>query len=185
MLHAYFILAPERFSTKSALSCGSFEIGAQGADEVVGGAGLFVGGAPAPAKNVVANVALDHFGHERIHGPTARRDVVQYVGAFRLLVQRLLNRRHLSHDPADAIQQLLLLFKSVGHKRVFTSKNDCRKDFTNIPRLVYSVYGAVSLIPKISREKRPTLSDGGNSRLREQQIDTESAEPPSLTVSRL
>jgi hypothetical protein len=27
------------------------------------------------------------------------------------------------------------------------------------------------------------LSDGGNSRLREQLIDTDSAEPPSLTVS--
>jgi hypothetical protein len=27
------------------------------------------------------------------------------------------------------------------------------------------------------------LSDGGNSRLREQQIDTDSAEPPSLTDS--
>ena len=29
------------------------------------------------------------------------------------------------------------------------------------------------------------LSDGGHARLREQQIDAESAEPPSLTVSRL
>jgi len=29
------------------------------------------------------------------------------------------------------------------------------------------------------------LSDGGSSRMREQQNDTESAEPPSLTDSRL
>jgi hypothetical protein len=29
------------------------------------------------------------------------------------------------------------------------------------------------------------LSDGGNSRLRDQQIDTESAEPPSVEFSRL
>lgn len=29
------------------------------------------------------------------------------------------------------------------------------------------------------------MSDGGSSRLREQQIDTESAEPPSLTKSSL
>jgi len=29
------------------------------------------------------------------------------------------------------------------------------------------------------------LSDGGHSRLREEQMDTDSAEPPSLTDSRL
>jgi hypothetical protein len=37
----------------------------------------------------------------------------------------------------------------------------------------------------IPRQRRPMLSDGGNSRLREKSIDADSAEPPSLTVPSL
>ena len=39
--------------------------------------------------------------------------------------------------------------------------------------------------PHIQRGRRPILSDGGSSRVREQQTDTDSAEPPSLTDSHL
>ena len=38
---------------------------------------------------------------------------------------------------------------------------------------------------QIPGERRPMLSDGGNSRVREQQTGTDSAEPPSLTDSLL
>jgi hypothetical protein len=101
----------------------SFEIRAQSAHKIVGGARLFVRRVAAFAQNVISNVAFNDFGHERIHSAAARGNVVKYVGAFRFLVQRPLNRRDLPHNPADAIQQSLLLFYRVGHNQIVTKIN--------------------------------------------------------------
>jgi hypothetical protein len=60
------------------------------------------------------------------------------------------------------------------------SKENSIKNFTRIPGPVYALQLERMSSPKIAGERRPILSEGGSSRFREQQIDTESAEPPSL-----
>jgi hypothetical protein len=42
---------------------------------------------------------------------------VKDVGTVRFLIERLFDGGNLPHDPADAIQQLLLFLYGVGHKR--------------------------------------------------------------------
>ena len=56
------------------------------------------------------NMTLDHFGHQRIHGTPASRDVVKYLGALPFLIQCLLDGGDLAHDSSDAVQESLLLF---------------------------------------------------------------------------
>jgi hypothetical protein len=50
-----------------------------------------------------SDMALNHFGHQRVHGAPAGRNVMQYVGTFRLLIERFLDRRHLAHDPPNPV----------------------------------------------------------------------------------
>ena len=160
-----------------------FEICAQSAHEVVGSSRLFVRCSAVPAENVIPNVPFDHLGHERIHGPTASSDVVQDVRTFRLLIERLLNRSNLSHDSMDPMEQLLLFLNSVCHKRIFT-RIIAERSLQAYPGGYSMSIESRSRLSQVSRERRPMLSDGGNSRLREQ-IDTDSAEPRSLTVPSL
>src|SRR6185437_3232642 len=91
------------------------QIRGQGADEVVGRAGLFVGGTAVLGEDVETDVAINHLGHERIHGAAAGGDVVQHFRAFIIAVQRLFNRSHLALDAVDAVEEALLLVFGVGH----------------------------------------------------------------------
>jgi hypothetical protein len=92
------------------------QIGAQGADEIVRGSGLFVCRASILGKNVIPNVPFNDLGHERVHCAATGRNVVKDVGAFRFLIERLLNRGDLAHDSTHSVQQLLFFFNGVSHK---------------------------------------------------------------------
>ena len=94
----------------------SLEMGAQSAHEVVGGPHLFICCASVRGDNVKTNMPFNHLGHEGVHCATARGDVVKDVGTFRLLIQCSFNRSYLSHDSTDAMQQLFLFIRGVGHK---------------------------------------------------------------------
>jgi hypothetical protein len=48
-------------------------------------------------------MTFDHFGHQRIHGATAGRDVVKDLGALPFLIQGLLDCCDLAHDATDAV----------------------------------------------------------------------------------
>src|ERR1035441_7104921 len=85
-------------------------------------------------------MTLDHFRHQGVHRASAGRDIVQDLRALALLIEGLLDRRNLAHNPPDAVQQPLLLLCRVIHMSVSLAKNMCEQDFTSIPRLVYSVY---------------------------------------------
>ncbi|SPE32587.1 hypothetical protein SBA3_190013 [Candidatus Sulfopaludibacter sp. SbA3] len=87
----------------------SLEVGAQGADEVLGGAHLFIVGGAAGRKNVESDVTFDDFSHEGIHSSAASRDVVEHIGALGFLIESLLNGGHLPLDAVDPVEQSLLL----------------------------------------------------------------------------
>jgi hypothetical protein len=99
-------------------------------------------------------------------------------------------RRHffglgdLTHDLADPIQQLLFLLDGVRDITIF-HKNNWKKTLQAYPAGYTLPMGDRIGQAQIPGERRPMLSDGGNSRVREQQTDTDSAEPPFLTDSLL
>src|SRR3984893_12309330 len=161
---------------------GLLEVCAKSGDEVVSGTRLLVGCATVRRKDVEANMTLDHFGHQRIHGASAGRDVVKDLGALPFVIQGFLDGRDLAHDRPDAVQQPLLLLDGVCHMKTSFIKISAENSLQGYPGR-YTLVLADRIGPAEFYEKGgPFMSDGG-SRLREQQIDTESAEPPSLTSS--
>lgn len=55
-------------------------------------------------KDMETNVSFNHFRHQRIHSAAAGGNIVQYVGAFRFLIERALDGLHLAFDSAHTIQ---------------------------------------------------------------------------------
>jgi hypothetical protein len=86
------------------------EVCAKSSDEVVSRTPLFVSCATIRRKDVEPNMTLDHFGHQRIHGAPASRDIVKHLGALPFLIQCLFDGPDLAHDSPDPVQQPLLLF---------------------------------------------------------------------------
>ena len=112
----------------------SFKIRAQGADQIVGRAGLFIGRRAVAGEDVITDVAFDDLGHQRVHRAPAGRDVVQDVGAVRaLLVEGLLDCGNLPHDPADPVQELFLFLYRVCHKNVAPAKITTKKTLQEYP----------------------------------------------------
>jgi ankyrin repeat protein len=62
-----------------------------------------------------ADVSLDHLGHQGVHSSTACGNVVQYLGAFRLLVDRSFDGLNLASNSPHSIEQFLFLFGRVCH----------------------------------------------------------------------
>lgn len=90
-------------STNCAGSC-LLQIGTERLDEIVGGLCLFVGGTGVRVQDVEADVALDDLCHKRVHRTAAGGDVVEYIGALSLLIERSFNRIDLPADAPDTIQ---------------------------------------------------------------------------------
>jgi hypothetical protein len=79
------------------------------------------------------------------------------------------------------MQQLFLFLESVGHKRKFRSKLLHEGLYKHTPAGIFCLWVPLNW-PSDSIERRRTLSDDGNRRLREQLTDIDSAEPPFLNV---
>jgi hypothetical protein len=99
---------------------GLFQVRPKGVNQVVGGQGLVIRRRGVGIENMKANVTLDHLGHQSIHSASASGNVVQYLGAFRLIVQRPFNCLYLASNSSDAIEQLLFFLGSVSHKKLET-----------------------------------------------------------------
>jgi len=93
------------------------------------------------------NVALDHLGHESVHGAPASRNVMQYLGAFGISFERPFDRLNLASNPPYAIEQLLFLFGGVSHKNL-------NQVFTSIPRRVYFDQGPTEELVRITQNWR-------------------------------
>ena len=125
------------------------------------------------------DMAIDHFRHERIHRTSASGDVVQDFRAVGFEPEASLNGCNLTHDPVDAVQDLLLVFDCMCH---------CVVAFTGHGGELYKhTAGGICCLRAIHQKLHPNLtgkeafvSDGGGGRIREQQADSESAEHPSL-----
>ena len=66
-------------------------------------------------QDVAANMVFHHLGHESIDGAAHRRNELQDVGTPDFLIERPLDRFHLSTDTANSTQQLRFFANGVRH----------------------------------------------------------------------
>ena len=66
----------------------SFQVGSERVNQFVGRLGLLVSRRDLRIKNVKTDVSLDDLGHQSTHGAAASGDVMQHIGALRLLAER-------------------------------------------------------------------------------------------------
>ena len=64
---------------------------------------------------MAADVVVQHFNHEAVHGATSGGDELQDVGAGTLSIERALDGLDLPADPANPLHQLVFAAKRVGH----------------------------------------------------------------------
>ena len=99
------------------------------------------------------------------------------------LIQYLFDRGDLEHDSSDRFS-IFFFFSTVCHMNNLFTIISAENTLQGYPSR-YTLVLADRTGPAEFKEKGgPFMSDGG-SRLREQQIDPESAKPPSLTSSSL
>src|SRR4029077_7582890 len=67
--------------------------------------------------DVEADMILDHFGHQAVHGAARGDDQMQHRGAALLVLERALDRLDLAAHAADPVEQLDLLDFGVRHGR--------------------------------------------------------------------
>src|SRR5437868_3002910 len=67
--------------------------------------------------NVLAQMILEDFHHESLHGAAHRGDLREHRGAVDVGVQRTFERRDLAIDAPDADEQLAAMFRNVRHGR--------------------------------------------------------------------
>jgi len=89
-------------------------------NQVVRCLSLVIGRGSRGIQYVEAYMTFNHLRHQRIHRTSTGGDVVQYIRALRLLIQRPFNSIHLTPDSPYTVQQFLLLFDCVSHKKVFS-----------------------------------------------------------------
>jgi hypothetical protein len=124
-------------------------------NEVVGGERLFIGGRGVGIEDVEADVAFDHFGHQRVHRAAAGGDVVEHVGAFRFLLEGALDRFHLPSDAAHAVEQFFLFLLSMSHKKTRFGL------YKYTPAGISFLWGRDARLPQFIR-KEAHVSDGSS-----------------------
>src|ERR1700677_28604 len=82
----------------------SFEVGLHGLDQLFGAARAL--GVLDRIDDVKADMILDHFGHQAVHGPARSDDQVQHGRAALFIFERALDRLDLAADAADPVEEL-------------------------------------------------------------------------------
>ena len=84
------------------------------ADEILGGASTF--GLRATARqHVLADMTLEHVGHQTVHRPACGRNQSQHLTAVRFGLQRSPERIDLSTNASDPVSQSFLIANGVSH----------------------------------------------------------------------
>src|ERR1700730_12683478 len=96
-----------------------FQIRADDVDEVLRGFPL-LGFGPGAAEGVVANMPLDHFRHQTVHGAARGGDEAQHIAAFRLAVQGTRQGLDLPANASHSVRQFRLLANRVRHGFQYT-----------------------------------------------------------------
>ena len=64
---------------------------------------------------MLSNVILDQLAHQAVERTACTGDLLQHRGAVGILIDRFLDRRHLSRDPANPRHQPGLVLLKVSH----------------------------------------------------------------------
>jgi len=100
-------------------------------DQLLSGPGLFRPGILVGVNNMEPDMAIEHLSHERVDRAPAGGNCVQNLRTIRSSFDCVLDRLNLAADPADAIEQFLLISKYVSQK--------APPEYNSIPGLVYNV----------------------------------------------
>ena len=88
-------------------------------------------------------MTLDYLSHQRVHSAPAGGDVVEDVGALRILIERPFDRRDLAPNSSNPVEQSFLFVSRVCHEWVSSKKSlvfasaDRGKTLDSIPQWVY------------------------------------------------
>src|ERR1700738_2642537 len=96
----------------------SLEVAVHDVDEFVRGLGARLTGTRSASHEVLADVILDDFRQQAVHGAAARGQQLHDLAAFRILVERPLDRLDLPTKAAQPIDELGLLANGVRHARL-------------------------------------------------------------------
>jgi hypothetical protein len=80
-------------------------------NQVLSRLGLLIGRRGLWIKDMKTDVSFDDLSHQSVHRATTRGDVMQHIGAIRVLVERALDSIHLASDASYAMSSFF--FSSV------------------------------------------------------------------------
>jgi hypothetical protein len=98
----------------------SLEVAMHDVDEFVCGLGARLTGTRSASHEVLADVILDDFRQQAVHGAAARGQQLHDLAAFRILVERPLDRLDLPTKAAEPIDELGPLANGVRHARLIS-----------------------------------------------------------------